>query len=244
MARFRVMSYHVNGLRDHVATSSCAELIRLQNPDLVMLQNIGEPQGRGSLSQLAEMTGMHSHGSDTEGRCAFLSRCSLVNVQILPLGFGHSCVRADCIQAEERIHLYNLTLSWNPLQRLEQVRKLFGDQILNNPAYPCATIICGDFGLPFWGCGKVALNPQIFRSDHPLWKANYPSVFPLWGRGRVYFQGPIRALSGDVIKTEPAKKASTHLPLVVTVETVDTRKTLKVRDVSAMRQKRIDPVCG
>lgn len=247
MAKFRVMSYHLNGLSSASGTaviSLCAEVIRSHQPELVSIQGVRAKYGDKTLTELSKMAGLEVHGFDTEGGCAFLSRRPLHNIQVIPLGFDCNCVRADYDQAEEKIHLYNLALSWNPVQRLAQVRKLFDDQILNNPAFPCATMICGDFGLPFWGCGKVALNLQIVRADKPLWRVNYPAVFPLWGRGRVYFQGPIRALDGAIIRTEQAKKASTHLPLLLTVETSDTRKTLKVKDHSTLRQKQTSPVCG
>jgi hypothetical protein len=247
MATFRVMCYPLDSSRGNSGELSlelCAQVIRSQNPDLVFVQHLGASRGKASLTHLAGLVGMKPFGSASGVGCAYLSRTGLHNLQTLPLGHDHHCIRADFDSMQERIHLLNLSLSWNPKHRLAQVRHLFGDQIINNPAFPCATIIGGDFGLPLWGCGQVALHPQIARAGQPLWRVNYPACFPIWGRSRFYFQGPVRALGGAVVRTKDAKRASNQLPLILDVETFDTRKTLKIKDRSLMNHKHPNPVCG
>ncbi len=98
--------------------------------------------------------------------------------------------------------------------------------------------------MPLWGCGQVVFNPQIQRAKRPLWRANYPAKFPLWGRGRIYFQGPITAVNGCVIATKEAKNTLIQLPLVVEVETHDTRKVLRIKDQVTLGSKQPKPVCG
>ncbi len=247
MATFRIMSYHINGSRSaagEVAPELCAAVIRAQQPELVMLQQVGSPIGIGSVEQLAGRVGLDAYGPDTEGGCAFLSRYPLQHIRELSLGFGGQCVQADLEYADERIHLFNLTLSWNFRQRREQVKILMGDQLLNNPLLPCATIICGDFGLPLWGSGQIPLNEHLKRANFPAWRANFPSKVPLWGRDRIYFRGPIKALAGSVIMTAEARKASTHLPLVLTVETSDTREVVRLKKRVQIAPKQPDPICG
>jgi hypothetical protein len=219
-------------------------MIRKQGVDLVLLQRVGSPLGETSLQRLAEATGLPAYGSDREGSCAFLSRYPLHNLQTIPLGHDDFCVRADLDPASERVHLLNLTLNWHPGKRLKQVSRLLGDELLGSRSFPCATIIGGDFGLPLWGCGQVALNPQIQRAKYPLWRANYPAVLPLWGRGRIYFQGPIAAISGRIITSKEAKSTLIQLPLLVDVETRDTRKTLRIKDQVTLNPKHPKPVCG
>jgi len=239
MATFRIMSYHINGSRSaagEVAPELCAAVIRAQQP--------GSPIGISSVEQLADRVGLDLYGPDTEGGCAFLSRYPLHHIQELQLGFGGQCLQADLEYEDERIHLFNLTLSWNFQQRREQVKVLMGDQLLNNPLLPCATIICGDFGLPLWGSGQIPLNEHLKRANFPAWRANFPSKVPLWGRDRIYFRGPIKALAGSVIMTAEARKASTHLPLVLTVETSDTREVLRLKKRLQVAPKQPDPICG
>ena len=247
MATFRIMSYHINGARNtagEVAPELCAAIIYAQQPELVMLQRIGSPIGISSVNQLADRVGLSVYGPDTEGGCAFLSCYPLHHIQELRLGFGGQCLQADLEYEDERIHLFNLTLSWDFRQRREQVKLLMGEQLLNNLSLSCATIICGDFGLPWWGSGQIPLNEHLKRASYPAWRANFPAKVPLWGRDRIYFRGPIKALAGTVVMTAAARKASTHLPLVLTVETSETREVLKVKKRTQVPQKQPDPVCG
>ncbi|WP_321393336.1 hypothetical protein [uncultured Desulfuromusa sp.] len=247
MATFRIMSYHINGTRSaagELAPELCAAVIREQEPELVMLQRIGSPIGISSVELLAERVGLKVYGADLEGDCVFLSRYPLHHIQEFQLGFGNYCVQADLEYDGERVHLFNLTLSWDVRRRREQVRHLMGTQLLNNPSLPCATIVCGDFGLPLWGGGQIPLNEHLRRASFPVWKANFPGKLPLWGRDRVYLRGPVRALSGHVVMSAKARQASTHLPLVLTVETRETREVLRVKKVPRVTSKRANPVCG
>lgn len=246
MATFRIMSYHINGFR--IATgetdaSLSARVIRSQMPDVVMLQQLGSPIAAGTLRDFSEMVGISAYGPDDEGACPFLSRYPLHNIQEFSLGHGGRCVRADLDLENERVHLFNLCLSFDPWQRRDQVRVLLSDQLLNNESLPCATIVCGDFTIPLWGYGQIRLAEHLRRARFPLWRANYPGNFPLWGRDRVYFRGPIKALAGTILGTAEARKASPHLPLILTVETTETRQFIKLKD-RLLIQKQVDPVCG
>ena len=250
MPTFRIMSYHLNGCRSSTgefAPQRCMRVIRSQRPDLVLVQQLGAPQSEGSLQQLADGVGSSAYGPDQEGGCAFLSRFPLRNLQEFSLGYGSRCVRADLDLGGQRLHLFNLCLSFDPWQRRDQVRTLLSDQLLNNPSWPCAMIIGGDFTLPLWGSGQIRLSEHLRRASLPLWRANYPSHFPLWGRDRIYFRGAVRALAGSVVATAEARKASPHLPLVLTVESSESRNFLKLKEVAkkaARLPKQPDPVCG
>jgi len=245
MATFRIMSYHVNGF--HIATGEVdpnlsARVIRSQQPDLVLLQQLGSPIAAGTLEDFSDQVGLEAYGPDEEGGCPFLSRFPLHNIQEFALGHGGRCVRADLDFENERVHLFNLCLSFDPWQRRDQVRTLLSDQLLNNQSLPCATIVSGDFTLPIWGYGQISLSEHLRRARFPLWRANYPARFPIWGRDRIYFRGPIRALAGTVLATPDTRKASPHLPLILTVESCDTRNFLKISD--RLRIRKADPVCG
>ncbi len=250
MSTFRIMSYHINSCRSASGDfdpERCARVIRSQRPDLVMLQQIAAPQSAGALPLLAESVALASFGTNEEGACAYLSRYPLHNLQEHYLGHGGRCLRADLDLGGERIHLFNLCLSFDPWQRRDQVRELLSERLLNNPSLPCATIVSGDFTLPLWGCGQIRLSEHLRRASQPLWRANYPANFPLWGRDRIYFRGPIRALTGTVVATSEARQASPHLPLVLTVESSETRQFLKLKDVAkrpATLAKQPDPLCG
>ncbi len=246
MPTFRIMSYHINGCRTaagQIDPQACTRVIRSQCPDLVMLQQLGSPFGSASLKVLSEQTGLPAYGPEEEGACAILSRFPLHTQQEYSLGHGGRCLRADLDLGGERVHLFNLSLSFDPWQRRAQIINLLSERILNNRSLPCATIVCGDFTLPIWGCGQIRLSEHLTRAKQPLWRANYPGNFPLWGRDRIYFRGQIRALAGSVVATGEARKASPHLPLVLTVESCENRKFLRLKPVSGLA-KQPDPVCG
>lgn len=246
MATFRIMSYHINGFRTVSGETNprlSARVICSQQPDLVMLQQLGSPIVAGTLQDFSEQVGLQPYGPDDEGACPFLSRYPLHNIQEYSLGHGGRCVRADLDIDNERLHLFNLCLSFDPRQRCDQVRILLSDQLLNHQSLPCATVVAGDFTLPLWGCGQIRLSEHLRRARFPLWRANYPANFPLWGRDRIYFRGPIRALAGTILASPEARKASPHLPLVLTVESSDTRRFLKIKDHLRI-SKQANPVCG
>lgn len=246
MSTFRIMSYHVNGFRNasgKVNIELCARVILSQQPDLVMLQQLGSPIVTGPLREFSERVGLSAYGPEDEGACAFLSRFPLSHIQEFSLGHGGRCVRADLDLGGERLHLFNLCLAIDPWQRRDQVRTLLSEQLLNNQSLPCATIVSGDFTLPLWGYGQIRLSEHLRRAKFPLWRANYPGNFPLWGRDRIYFRGPIRALAGTVVGTSEARQASPHLPLVLTVESYDTRRFLKL-EKGVPIPKQPDPICG
>ncbi|NOY12438.1 MAG: hypothetical protein GXP51_01725 [Deltaproteobacteria bacterium] len=246
MATFRIMSYHVNGFRTaagEVNPGLSARVICSQQPDLVMLQQLGAPLVAGTLQDFSEQVGLVAYGPDEGGACIFLSRYPLHNLQDVSLGYGGRCLRADLDLDNERVHLFNLCLSFDPWQRRDQIRVLLSDQLLHQPSLSCATIVCGDFTLPLWGSGQIRISEQLRRARFPLWRANYPSNFPLWGRDRIYFRGPIRALAGSVLATSEARNASPHLPLVLTVESAENRTFLKLKGSVRLR-KQPDPVCG
>ena len=246
MPGFRIMNYHINGchtVAGELDPSLFARIIRSQSPDLVMLQQLAAPVGVASLQVLSRETGLTAYGPEDEGACAMLSRLPLHNLQEYPLGHGGRCLRADLDEGGERVHLFNLCLSFDPWQRRDQIITLLSDQVLNSRSLPCASVVCGDFTLPLWGWGQIRVGEHLRRARLPMWRANYPGRFPLWGRDRVYFRGAIRALTGSVVKTAEARKASPHLPLVLTVESCENRGFLKVKPVTPLA-KQPDPVCG
>ena len=247
MAKLKVMSYNINGARSaagEVAPELCAAVIKEQQPDLVMLQGLGSPIGLSSVEHLAERVGLAVYGPGVEGGCVFLSRYQLKYLQEQPLGTDGQCLQADLELENERIHLFNITLSWNLQLRHQQLQQLMGEDFLNNPSLTCATMVCGDFGLPLWGKDVIKLRETLRRAVYPVWGANYPSKMPLWGRDRAYFRGPIRALDGNIVMSAAAREASTHLPVVLTVETRETRVTLKTKKDLRIHTKQVNPACG
>ena len=233
MSILRIMSYALEPTGPP-RMAEVARLIRSQRPDLVFLQNLDTEQ----LGQLAAETALTPGGE--QGRCGFLSRHPLSAVQFVSLCEGGACLRADLDLAGKRLHLFNIRLVLEPALRGQQIARLF-DQDLLGATLPCATLVAGDFSLPLWGGGQWLLRRRLTPARHPGWKANYPARFPLWPRDRIYLRGPIRSLAGQVIATAEVRLLSRHLPLITTLELLDTREYLKVPDVAKQQMR---PVVG
>ena len=247
MTTFRIMSYHINGMKTSsgdIKPDLFAQVINALNVDVVLLQGLASPLGKTSAQDFMNSTGMDHFGPADEGGCCFLSRYPLTNIQSTPLGYGAWCLRADLDHEEGRVHLFNILLGWDIWQRYEQVKVLLSDQVLNNPSLPCGTIIAGDFGLPFWECGEFDRAQTLKRVGKPFMHANYPAQFPLWGRDRIYLRGPLKLQTAKVIKTSETKAASVHLPIVAEITTQETRTFLKVKNQPPLAAKQPNPVCG
>lgn len=244
MSALRVMSYHVDcctGKGGEPTADLCARVIASQSPDLVFLQQVGSSQDPSQLYQLANQLNMTPFGLGREQSCCFLSRYPLKGLQDFSLGMDGSCLRADLDHAGQRLHLFNVSLGLNPLFRKLQINTLLGEDLLGNPSLPCAALVAGDFTLPLWGAGQIRLGSCLQRAQLPIWRANYPAGFPLLGRDRFYFRGEIRVLAGTVVTTPDARHASSHLPLVLTIEQIENRNYLRMKNVP---QRDMKPVIG
>ena len=160
MSALRVMSYHVNcctGREGQPTLDLCAQVIKSQSPDLVFLQQVGSRNDPSQLYQLANLLDMKPFGLGQEGACCYLSRYPLRGLQDYSLGSDGSCLRADLDHSSQRLHLFNVSLSLNPLLRKQQVTVLLGEDLLGNSSLPCAALVGGDFSLPFWGAGQIRL---------------------------------------------------------------------------------------
>ncbi len=229
MSILRVMSYAL-GETSSQRMEAIARLIREQRPDLVFVQNVNEDL----LKELATETGLKPSGSGSSN--GFLSQHRLGAVQAIALTDGGACLRADLDLAGRRIHLFNIVLALDPAMRGQQIARLFDRDLLGAPL-PCAVLVAGDFSLPLWGGGQWLLRRRLKPARHPGWKPTYPARFPLWPRDRIYLQGPIRSLAGQVLFSSEIRSLSNHLPLVATLELLDTREYLKVTDVAKQNMR-------
>jgi len=228
MSILRVMTYALSG-SSVFDIERAAEDIRAQRPELVFLQYLPDYL----LESLAKETGLTAYAS--QGTSGFLSRHRLTALQSTCLGGEGNCLRADLELSGKRLHLFNVQLVIDPIQRSQQIARLFTDDLLG-ANLPCATLVAGDFSLPLWGSGQWLLRRRLSLVKHPSWGANYPASFPLWPRDRFYLRGPIRSLAGQVI-ISGQKGITKHLPVVTTLELTDTRIYLKVPEVSEQRMR-------
>ncbi|RMF44894.1 MAG: hypothetical protein D6751_08300 [Deltaproteobacteria bacterium] len=227
MPAIRVMTYQANGCRGRdgrVDVDRVLDVIREGAPDLVALQRF-EPGWGETLDTLGERLGLSWSGG--ERGTVLLSCYPLSNLRHHDLGGGADCLRADVDILGKRLHLFNVCLGAHPRLRQQQIVRLLGDELLGHPDLVCPTIVLGDFADCGWGIGNINLALTLRRARRPLWCGTYPSFLPLLGRDRVYLRGDIRVLESSILRWGPARHASSHLPLILTLQVRDPREYLR-----------------
>ena len=231
MKAIRIMTYHVHRCRGgdgRADPERIAEVIRQVAPDLVALQDVNSPEDRSQLDYLANQLSMQSFGQDRIGGNAFLSFVPLKRVQEYCLARSGFCQRADVDIDGQRLHLYNLRLDPGFYHYRQQVRALFGPELLGRHSSQCPQLVIGDFADPLAAALLFTLPGAMRRTPTPFWSATFPARFPLFNRDRGYMRGGLRILDCSVQHSSLAREASTHLPVSFTVQMADPRRYLHV----------------
>jgi endonuclease/exonuclease/phosphatase family metal-dependent hydrolase len=240
VATIRIMTYNVHRCRGRdgeVDPEKALKVIAEGAPDIVALQEVDAAPERNHLGLLAERLGMQSFGNPRLRANAFLSYIPLKGIQEFTLGRGGCCLRADADLNGKRVHLLNLRFDPNPFQRGRQVDDLLGPELLANRSLVCPTLVLGDFGDWWWGPGNMSLNLVLHQARRPMWRATFPARFPLAGRDRAYLRGEIRVVDAHIPLNGRARRASSHLPLILTVQAADPRNFLRVEKLRHNRME-------
>lgn len=228
----RVMTYNVNrcqGGAKEPPLDAVFGVIAAAAPDVVALQEI-DCSPDGPLTRLASRLGMrhYSFGGAVDGN-AFLSYYPLHGVESHPIGRESSCLRADLDLGQKRMSLLNIRIK-SCREDGPRLEELFGADFLGGRRGGIPSLLLGDFGLslvdPTWRCQRFSSPLQ--RLGRPLLHGTYPASLPLICRDRAYILGDLQSLGVGVVRDALARRASSHLPLLVTVRIIDPRLYLKV----------------
>lgn len=240
MSTARIMTYNIQRCRGsdgYVNPDRVLNVIADAAPDIVALQEHSSVSHADILPYLAERLGLEVYRDAGGGPLAYLSFFPLKAVQNFDLGYGGSCLKADVDLGGKRLHLLNVNLDSFPRFRSHQVAHLLGPELLGNPSLVCPVLILGDFADYFWGTGNLELASVLRRTRRPLWHGTYPSRFPIFGRDRAYLRGSVRILDASINRSFMARQASSHLPLTMTVQVTDTRRTVRLRQLASGRME-------
>jgi endonuclease/exonuclease/phosphatase family metal-dependent hydrolase len=230
------MTYNIHGCRggdNHVDPDRILQVIGEAAPDIVALQEIDTASGREHLSYLAERLGMRYYDHADCGN-AFLSYYPLRGIRALDLR-GGCCLRADLDVAGKRMHLINLR--FDAAGRHGQMAKLLGPEILGSRSLACPVLVLGDFADLGGGPGSTYLSGRLRKARGPLWSATFPARWPLVTRDRAYLCGDLRVVDSMIPRGILARNASSHLPLILTVQICDPRTYLKLEKLSHSRME-------
>jgi endonuclease/exonuclease/phosphatase family metal-dependent hydrolase len=238
MTTARIMTYNIQQCRGsdgQINPDRILNVIADTAPDIVALQEFGSAHQVDILPYLAERLGLDVFRDAGGGPLAYLSFFPLKAVQKFDLGFSGQCLRADVELGGKRLHLLNVCLDSFPRFRSHQIANLLGPGLLSNPSLVCPALILGDFADYFWGAGNLELASVLRRTRRPLWRGSYPSRCPVFGRDRAYLRGDVRVLEASINRSFLARQASSHLPLTMTVQVTDTRRSVRLRSLAGGR---------
>lgn len=231
MISIRIMTYNVNnctGSDGRCLPTRTAGVIGQCAPDIVALQQIDVPAGK--LQSLADELGMRAYAAEEASANALLSYYPLQSVRNHDLGDGGRCQRADLDHDGQRLHLFNVRLTTNPEKRHRQIAALLGPDLLGSSSLSCPTLVLGDFADFWWGAGNLLLNLGLQRIRRPLYRGTFPASAPLFGRDRAYIGRDLKVLAAQVVYSLASRQASTHLPLILTLQALDTRIYLRKKN--------------
>jgi endonuclease/exonuclease/phosphatase family metal-dependent hydrolase len=240
MPTVRIMTYSVQrcqGVDGEFNPDRVLNVIAEAAPDIVALQEIAPGRHGDPLPYLAERLGMSIYRDPAGTPAAFLSHLPLRGVQAFALGDGGYCLRADVDLSGKRLHLLNLRLESAPGARNSQINRLLGPELLGNPSLVCPVLVVGDFADFFWSAGNLGLASALRPALRPMWRATYPARCPLFARDRAYLRGPVRVLDGAIDRSYLARQTSNHLPLTLTVQVTDTRRSLPFTELARQRME-------
>ena len=117
------------------------------------------------------------------------------------------------------------------------MRALLGPELVGRQSDQCPQLVVGDFADLLAESELFALPSPLLRTPRPFWSATYPARFPLIGRDRGYMRGGLRILDCRVQHISLGREASTHLPVLFTVQMVDTRQYLRLGKIKSRRME-------
>jgi len=240
MTTARIMTYniqHCQGADGEFNPGRVVEVVADCAPDIVALQETTATGQADALPYLAEHLGMTVYRDPGGAPAAFLSHLPLRGVQVYELGYGGYCLRADADLGGKRLHLLNLCLQSPSRARIYQVSRLLGPELLGNPSLICPVLVLGDFADFLWSAGNLELASALRPALRPMWRATYPARCPLFDRDRAYLRGSVRVLDGMINRSYLARQASSHLPLTLTIQITDTRRSLPFAELTSRRME-------
>jgi endonuclease/exonuclease/phosphatase family metal-dependent hydrolase len=238
-----VMTYNVHsciGTDGEISPLRIAEVIDQCNPDIVALQELDaglERTERIDQAHLIAMTlemSFHFHSSIQvkEGGYgnAVLSRSPvrLVKAGGLPARPVHpnferrGAVWAEVELAERKIQVLATHFGLNRRERILQAEAITGAEWLGHPECRHPAILCGDFNAlpgsaPYRSITKRLRDAQrCVKGRRP--KGTFPVQLPFMRIDHMFVTPDFRVKSIHIPRTAVTRKASDHLPLVVTLE--------------------------
>ncbi|MHB0959198.1 MAG: endonuclease/exonuclease/phosphatase family protein [Pirellulaceae bacterium] len=235
--RLRLITYNIHkgigGVDRRYRPERIVESVRHYAPDIVFLQEVDDGSPRSHRHRQVDVLGdalnlphraFQPNVRLKEGQYgnAILSRYPLLDIQDLdltiPLKKRRRALIAHCrLRGEQHVRtllLFNVHLGLAGFERTIQLRRLLASEVLQHTRSGTGVIVAGDYN-DVWGTlGRRLLEPAGFKPAC-FRRRTFPAVLPIRPLDRVYYRGALDVHHSFASRTEVARQASDHLPLVV-----------------------------
>lgn len=238
--KFRLLSYNIHkgigGVDRRYDLERVIETINHYDPDVALLQEVddGVPRSRRhrQVDLLSDATRMphrlfqaNVHLKIGQYGNAILSRHPLqqqTDVDLtIPLKKRRRALSARCRMSVGRHHktvvLVNVHLGLAGVERQMQLRRLLAHQCVDHLRQRTPLIVGGDYNDVWSTLGRRVMQPRGFELADGA-GATFPAAMPIRRLDRVFYRGDLRVHHALAGRTQLARQASDHLPLVVDFE--------------------------
>jgi len=233
--RFRLITYNIHkgigGVDRRYQPERIIETLARYDADIILLQEVddGVPRSRNhrQVDLLGDALGMPHRAfqrnvSLTRGYYgnAIISRHPLDEVHsvdlTVPLKKRRRALLARCVvrgEHQRTVQLANCHLGLAGFERVIQLRKILNSRALRHLHHTTPTIVAGDYN-DVWGTlGRRVMEPAGFFAACKAART-FPAIMPVRSLDRIYFSGELRFDHSFPARSDVARQASDHLPVV------------------------------
>ena len=245
--KLKVITYNIHraiGLDRRFQPDRIINILSHHNADIVLLQEVDEGAPRSREQDMAKEIAeeldypYYAAGHNVslkKGRYgnATLSRYPIVRERNIDLTIGdmkrrgcqHTAIEINKHNSSYRLEVFNLHLGLSPLERQRQSGLLMRSKEYTDIDPQVACIVGGDFNdwlsrlraLFVEGMSlQCATDKETRLRTRPI--KSYPSFSPRGGLDRVYYRGKLRLQSAYASRSQIARVASDHLPVIAEFE--------------------------
>ncbi len=214
-----VASYNIHkaeGLDRRVDLARIARVLGEIDADLVGIQEIYRPQAEALAAELgmSMAMGVTRHFENMPYGNAIFTRFTVHGSHTFdltrPPREPRGGLRVDTMVGERPLHLFNVHFGLKIRERAEQVEALVREQILRRDL-PGSRVVIGDLNEWFPGAVGRALRRELHG---PRIRRTHPAPLPIFPLDRIYWDRELHADSFRVHRSQLARVASDHLPVV------------------------------
>ena len=237
--QFRLITYNIHkgigGVDRRYRLERIIETLARYESDIILLQEVDDGVPRSRHDRQVDLLGdaldmphraFQRNVSLTQGYYgnAILSRHPLhdvhnVDLTVRPKKRRRALV-ARCVMRSEHqrtVQLVNCHLGLAGFERVIQLRRILESDAMRHLHHRTPAIVAGDYNDVWGSLGKRVMEPGGYSAAVKAART-FPAIMPVRSLDRVYFRGDLRLDHSFPARSEVARQASDHLPIVADFE--------------------------